>query len=79
MHACGSLRGQFNLHMAAHDRPDKLPELESIFRDMFNEEVSVDTSLLRDVVDSSVENKVHGALIVNPSSGETEFEINTIN
>ena len=78
VHACRSLRGQFNLHIAASDRPNKLPALDQVFRDMFTDEVQVDTNDLAQIVSDAIENKVHGAEIRDAESGDIISEINTI-
>ena len=77
VHACKSLRGQFDLHAAASDRPNKLPALDQVFRDIFDSEVQIDTDRLSEVVDSVVERRLHGANILSAETGETDYEIAT--
>ena len=77
VHAMGSLRGQFNLHMAANDRPNKLPALDEVFSEMFQQSVSVDTENLSEVVDNVVENRLNNATIVDNNDSDNVFNLYT--
>ena len=77
VHAMGSLRGQFNLHMAASDRPDKLPSLDRLLRQAISEEGGVDMDKVHEVVDDRIESRLHQAAIVDDDSGRTVYRINT--
>jgi hypothetical protein len=76
VYAMGSLRGQFNLHMAATDRPDKMPGLDRMFRQAIKEEAQIDGSALSQVVDEQIENRLNGASI-RDTDGEYRYTIET--
>lgn len=78
VHACNSLRAQFDLHMAAIDRPDKLPALDEIFRQVVADGANVDPDQIRRAIGSEIENRLNGASLVDTDDGEYRYEIRTV-
>jgi hypothetical protein len=78
VHAMGSLRGQFNLHMAANDRPDRLPGLDRMFRQAIKEEsAALKSEDVSEIVDDRIESRLHGAVITDPDTGRPIYNLNT--
>ena len=79
VYSMGSLRGQFELHVAASDRPNKLPALDQVFREAMSATIvaEIDYDEVRNTVDSVVESRIHNAEIINAATGETDFNIGT--
>lgn len=64
VHAMGSLRGQFDLHMAANDRPDRAPTLDRALREAIAGQVTIDANIA-ETVDEQIEYRINGATLVN--------------
>ena len=75
VHACQSLRGQFDLHMAANDRPDRLPALDQMFRQIVTEGANVDPTLIHRYIRSAVNDTVNGAYLRNEDTGDYDYQI----
>lgn len=70
-----SLRPQFDLHEQANDRREKLPPLDRMLRQMFNEEISPNTGDIYDAVVGALADKVEGAGMIRDSDGQMTHQI----
>jgi len=75
VHACGSLRAQFDLHMAAEDRPGKLPALDQMLRNMITEQANIDPAIIQRTVRNAVQRSVDGAVLISEDSGDHEYTV----
>jgi ATPase family associated with various cellular activities (AAA) len=67
--AMNSLRPQFNLHMAAIDRPDRLPAIDELLRQAISEESSIDPRDITNAVSEIVEDKLNNT-VMHDSEGD---------
>ena len=76
--AMNSLRPQFNLHMAAIDRPDRLPALDQLLRQAISEEsTGMNPEDLRSTLDRVIENRLNGAYLRSEDTGDYDYQVVT--
>lgn len=71
IHACESLRPQFELQEGASDQHEKLPPLDRMLRQMIEDHATPSSEAIEEAVDSRIEYRVNNAAIVNNDGKRT--------